>query len=146
MKLFKYTHSKKVSTQCAFYGWDVNPVQKKTKKGQKISIRSTLVNGIYWFGLPTYTFIRLHSCSKYWIWLLFLIFVRSSIIVLQLNIFAHYLIWKTKSHLSQGVKLFMKNSHFKAPGFLQRISSISILLENKCLLSIYKIKQLDLKR
>ena len=46
----------------------------------------------------------------------------------------------------KGVKLFMENSHFKAPGFLQIISSISILSENKCLLSIYKIKQLDLKR
>ena len=67
VKLFKYTHSKRVSTQCAFYGWDVNPVQKKTKKGQKINIRNTLVNGIYWFGLPTYTFIRLHTSSKYWI-------------------------------------------------------------------------------
>ena len=43
----------------------------------------------------------------------------------------------------KGVKLFMKNPHFKAPGFLPRMSSISILSENK---SIYKIKQLDLKR
>ena len=43
----------------------------------------------------------------------------------------------------KGVKLFMKNPHFEAPGFLPRISSISILSENK---SIHKIKQLDLKR
>ena len=97
--------------------------RRRKKRGKKINIRNTLVNGIYWLGLPTYTFIRLHSMFK--ILDLIIVFDFCSVIHHRIATEHFCTLFNMKNKIPfepdhKGVKLFMKqNSHFKAPGFLQ---------------------------